>query len=167
MWRFAYSGIRREEREVTSCSSPLDEARVAASRLISVGFCALLGCITWWLFPSWMAPYPVEGLGVYDMASVTHIGAGYSFILLGAAWGSYPGGRYWVPGSIKFYCQASLGRLMLKDSIMCHSFYRVDLSCVAIYECSSTRVFQFPVTVSFLVWSTVDNVSSKTTCYWG
>ena len=45
--RFIYSGIRRENCEFTLCSSPLGESRVAASRLTSVGFCALLEWLTW------------------------------------------------------------------------------------------------------------------------
>ena len=40
--RFTYSGIRRKDCEGTLCYYPLDEARVAASRLTSVGFCLLL-----------------------------------------------------------------------------------------------------------------------------
>ena len=36
--RFVYSGIRQDDCEGTSCSSPLVEASVAASRLTSVVF---------------------------------------------------------------------------------------------------------------------------------
>ena len=71
MRRFAYSGIRREDCEVMSCSSPLGESSVYVSRLISVGFLhcwsgspggsvlggglplqwRVLECLIWPLFP--------------------------------------------------------------------------------------------------------------------
>ena len=38
MRKFECSGIRREDYEGTSCSYPLGESSVAASRLTSVGF---------------------------------------------------------------------------------------------------------------------------------
>ena len=159
MRKFSYSGIRWEDCEGTPFSSLLGEASVSAYKLISVGFCALLDWITWWLCPILRATSPVEVLGVSDMVYVPYIDAGSSVIPLGAAWGSYPVGRYWVPGFSDYYCQAYLGRVMLEDLLRCHSFVRVNFSCIVSSEYSSTRFFQFPGTVIFLVCSIVEYVS--------
>ena len=86
---------------------------------------------------------------------------------LGTAWGPEPGGRYWGPGSRDSSCKASLGRGMLDDSSRCQYFSIVKFYCVESSEWSSTRFFQFPGTVPFLMCSIVEKVSSKTTCYWG
>ena len=56
---------------------------------------------------------------------------------------------------------------MIEDLLRCQSFVRVDFSCVASSECSSTRFFQITDTVPFLMCSTVKIVFSKTTWYWG
>ena len=42
MLTLAYYRIEREDCEVTTCSSPLGEAIISASRLTSVGSCTLL-----------------------------------------------------------------------------------------------------------------------------
>ena len=167
MRRFAYSGIRREECEGTSCSYPLGESIVAAYRLIPVGFHTLLEWMTWWLWPRWWAPSPVEGLGVSDIYSITCTDAGFSVMLTVTVWGSDPGCRYCEPGSSESSCQASLGRVIIEDLLRFHYFARVKFSCVASSECSYTRFFQFHGTVSFLMCYTVENVPSKTACYWG
>ena len=44
---------------------------------------------------------------------------------------------------------------------------RVNFSCIEISECSSTSFSLFPSIVPFLMCSTVDNVTSKTSWYWG
>ena len=77
-------------------------------------------------------------------------------MLLGATWGSDPGGSSWVPGSSESSCQKSLGIGILEDSLRCHYFARVKFSCVASYECSSIRFFQFVVTVPLLICSTLE-----------
>ena len=77
------------------------------------------------------------------MASIPCTDTGSSVMLLGAAWGSDPGGRCWGFVSRKSSCQASLGRGMLEGLLICHSFERDKFSCVAISECSSTRFFNF------------------------
>ena len=84
MRRFAYSGIIQEDCEETLCFYPLGEARVAASRLISAGFCTILEWITWWLQPRLWYHSPVEGLGVYEIASITCTDTGSYVIPLGA-----------------------------------------------------------------------------------
>ena len=119
--------------------------------LNSVVFCALLEWISWCIRPRGWATYPVEGLGVSELAYITRADTGYFVMPLGATWGSDPGGRSWVPGSSDSYCQDSLVRGMPEDSLRCHSFARVNFSYVAIYGCSSTRLFQFPGTVTFLI----------------
>ena len=128
MRRFAYYVIRRYDCEVTLCSSPLGEDRIASSKLISVGFGTLLDWLTWWLRPRWWAPYPVEGLGVSDMTYINWIDTGFSVMPLGEAWGSYPGGRSWGPGSRESSCQPPLGRGMIEDLLIHHSFARVNFS---------------------------------------
>ena len=102
-----------------------------------------------------------------ELAYITCTDAGYSGMPLGAAWGSEPGGRSWVPGYRKSYCHKYLGRGMLEDSLRCHYFARVKFSCVAIYMCYSTRFLQLTGTVPFLMCYTVYNVLSNTTWYWG
>ena len=64
----------------------------------------------------------VEGLRVSDMAYVTFNDTGSSVMLLGAAWLLYPGGRYWGSDSCESSLQASLGRVMLEDLLICHYF---------------------------------------------
>ena len=86
---------------------------------------------------------------------------------MGAAWRSDPGGRSWVPVSRESSFQVSLGRGMLEDLLICQFFSSVKFSCVVMSECSSTRFKKFPGTVPFIMWYIVENVSSKTTCYWG
>ena len=162
---FAYYGIRREDCEGTSWYSPISESSVAASGLISVGFCALLELLTWWVCPSWRYPYPVEGIGVFYLASVPCVDEGSSVMPLGAAWGADPGGRYWGPGYRKSSCQASLRRETLV--LRLHYFERVKFSCVASSEWSYTRFYQFNGTVPFLMCYKVDDVLSNTTWYWG
>ena len=127
MRRFAYSGIRWEDYEGTLWSSPLDKYSVAASRLISVGFCALLEWLTWWIIPSWRDFSTLEGIGVYNMASVTRIDSGSSVMPMGVFWGSDPGCRSWGPGSRKYFCQSSLGMGIIEYFLRCYSFVRVDL----------------------------------------
>ena len=166
MRSFTYSGIRRDYFEGTRCSSPLGEASFSLSRLISVVFCTPLEWFAWCLCPSWRSTSPVEGLGVSDMASVTCIDAGYSAMPLGAAWVSDPWGKSWGPGYRYSSFQASLGRGMLDDLLRCHYFLRVDFSCVASSDCSSTRFFQFIGTFPLLMCSTVENVSLNATWYW-
>ena len=80
----------------------------------------------------------MEGIGLFDMASITCTDTGSSVMLLGAAWGSDPGGRCWGFVSSKSSCQASLGRGMLEGLLICHSFESEKFSCVARSECSST-----------------------------
>ena len=113
--RLAYSGIRQEDCEGTSCSSTLGEASVDASRLTLVGFCALLECLTWWLQPRRWATSTAEGLGVSEMVSITCAEAVSSFMLLCETWGSDPEGKSWGPGSSESSCQAYLCRGMLED----------------------------------------------------
>ena len=57
----------------------------------------------------------MEGIEVSEMAADTRIDAVSSAMPMGASWGSYPRGRYWVPGSSEFSCQASQGRDMIED----------------------------------------------------
>ena len=139
MQRFAYCVIRKEDCEGMLFSSPLGESRVAESRLILVVFCTLLDWLTWWLRHRWWDTYPVEGLGVYYLASIPCNYSGYSVIPLGSAWVSGPGFRSWGPVSSDSSFKASLGRGILEDSLRYHYFDRVKFSCVEIYECSSTR----------------------------
>ena len=93
----------------------------------------------------------MEGLVVSDMASIICTDTGCSVILMGAAWESYPVERSWRPGSRKYSLQDSLGRGIHEDSLRCHYFAKVKFSCIEISECSSTRFFQFPGTVPFLI----------------
>ena len=80
-----------------------------------------------------------------------------------AYWVSYPVGKSWGDGYSDSSFQASIGRVVLEDPLRCHSFSRVYFSCVEISEFYSTRFFQFSGTVPFLICSTVENISSKTT----
>ena len=48
-----------------------------------------------------------------------------SVMLLGAAWGSEPGGSYWVSGSNESFCQDSLGMGILEYLLRRHSFGKV------------------------------------------
>ena len=48
-----------------------------------------------------------------DPGSIPCDDTGSYVMLLGAIWGTYPGGISWGPGSSESYCQASLGRGML------------------------------------------------------
>ena len=43
----------------------------------------------------------------------------------------------------------------------------MKFSCVSSSECSSTRFFQNPGTLTFIMFSKVENVLSNTTWYWG
>ena len=97
------------------------------------------------------------------MTSIPRIDIGSYFMPLGKTWVSEPVGRYLGPGYSDYYFQGSLVRVMLEYSLICHSFDRVNFSCIARCECSSTRFFQFPGSVPFLMCYTVDNVSSNTT----
>ena len=151
MRRFAYSGIIWEDCKGTLCSSPIGEARVAVDRLNSVGFCTLLECLTWWLRPRWWDLYTVEGLGAYDMAYITWTDSGSSIMPLGEAWVSDPRGRSWRLGYSKSSWEASLGKGMLEDLLRYHSLEGVKFSCVASFNCSSTRFFQFLGTEPFLM----------------
>ena len=155
MWRFTYCGIGRKDCEYTLCSSPLGEARVDKSRLISVVFFALLEWPIWWHLPSWRFPSPVEGLVVSGMDHVTRVDTGSYVILLCAAWGSDPIGRSWGPGSSNSSCQASLGWVMLEDLLGCQYFAWVKFYCKSGSEWSYTRFSQFPGTLPFLMWFTV------------
>ena len=56
----------------------------------------------------------MEGLGVSDLASIPCDDVGYTVMQLYAAWGSDPGGSYWVVGSYESFCQAYIGRLVLE-----------------------------------------------------
>ena len=163
MRRFAYSGISQEKCEGKFCFYPLGESRIGTSGLISVGFCILLEWITWWIYPMWWVPYPLEGLGVSELDSTSWTAIGSSVMPLGAYWVSEPGGRSWGPGSSESSFQNYLGRGMLEYHLRCQSFTRVKFYCLASSECSSTRFFQLPGTVTFLMCSTVDTVPSNTT----
>ena len=55
---------------------------------------------------------------------------------------------------------------MREDYFRCHYFAGVKFYYSESSECFSTRVFQFPGTVPFLMCSIVENVSSNTTWYW-
>ena len=160
-------GLGGGDFEGTSLSYPLGESSVAAYSLISVGVFTLLECPTWWIYPSWRSPPPDEGLGLSDMEYIAHIDTGSSVMPLGEAWVSDPGGGYWGPGSSESSCQDSMVRGILEDSLRCHSFARVNVSCVARSQWSYTSFFQFPGTAPFLMCSTVENVLSKTTWYQG
>ena len=145
----------REDCEVTPCSSILCKASVAASSLTPVGYCTLFQWIKWWLLHIWRVPYPSEGLGFYKMASVPCNDTGYSVMILGTAWVLEPVGRSWGPRSFDSSWQASLVRGMIKYYLRWRSFARVRFSCIVISDWSSTRIFQFPGTVTFLMFSTV------------
>ena len=134
MRRFAYSGIRREECEGTSCSYPLGESIVAAYRLIPVGFHTLLEWITWWLRPRRWAPYTVEGIVVSEMDYIPCTDVGSSVMLLGAASASDPVGRSWGPGPNESSWQASLGRDMIEGYLRFQYFARAKFSCVVSSE---------------------------------
>ena len=123
--------------------SPLSESRVAASRLTSVGFFTLLEWFTWWLRPRFWAPYPVEGLRVSELVSIICADTGSFVMAVFATWVSDSGGRSWGPGSSDFSCQASLGRGMIENCFRCHYFERVNFSCAASSERSSTRFYNF------------------------
>ena len=165
--RFTSYGIRREYSESTLCSSPLGEAIVSVYRLILKSSCTLLEWLTLWLCPRWWSPSTVEGIIISDITSIHCTYIGSSFIPLGAAWVSDPVCSFWGPGLSESSCKASLGMGMLEVLLICHSFARVEFYWVASYEWSSTRFFQFYVTVPLLIFSKVYNVSSKTTWYWG
>ena len=81
MKMFVYYGIR-QDCEGISCSSQLVKASVSEFRLISVGSCTLLKCITWLLSPVWWVNYPVEGLGDYELDYFTCKYVGSSVMLL-------------------------------------------------------------------------------------
>ena len=104
----------------------------------------------------------MEGLAVSELASITCADSGSSVTPLNATQGSNPGGRSWGTGFSESSFLASLGRGMLDDSSRCHYFAGVKISCVAIFECSSTKFFYFTGNVTFLMCSTVENVSLKT-----
>ena len=167
MRRFEYSGIRQETCEGKSCSSPLGESSVAASRLMLVGGFTLLECLTWWICPNLRAPSPVEGLGVYELAYIPRVGLCSSVMSMGEAWGSDPGGISQRPGFGYYSCQASMGTGMIDYLLRCHYFSGVKFSCLVSSEWSSTRFFQFTVNVPFFVCSKVENVLSNTTWCWG
>ena len=167
MWRFTYYRISFEDCEGTLCSYQLGEAIIATYRLTSAIFYVLLEWITWCLRPRWWDTSPVEGLGVSDLASMPWADACSSVMPLGATWGSDPGGRFWWPGSSKSSFQASLDWVMLENLLRCHSLARLKIPCVESSEWSSTKFSQFSGTFSFLMCSTLENVLSKTTCYWG
>ena len=95
------------------------------------------------------------------------VDVGSYVMTLGGAWWSDPGNIYWRPRSRDSSCQASLVSVMLEDLFICHSFVRLKFSCVDKSECYSTRFSKFTGTVLFLVCSTVDNMLSKITWYWG
>ena len=57
----------------------------------------------------------MEGLVLSEMDSSLCFDAGSSIVVLGAALGSYPGGRSWGPVSSKSSYQASLVRGMVED----------------------------------------------------
>ena len=128
MRRFAYSGIRRGGCEGKLCSYPLGEPIVAASRLTSLEFFTLVEWITWWIRPSWWETSPVEGLELSYMESINFTDTGSFVMPLSAAWGPYPGGRYWGAGSRKSSFRDSLGRGMLDYLLRCHYFSRVKFS---------------------------------------
>ena len=112
---FTYSVMMRKDYEGTSCYVPLGESSVSASRSTSVGFWSILERLTWWLYPRWWDPYPVEGIVLSDMASIPYSDAGSSIMSLVATWVSDPGGRSWEPGSSDSSCQSFLGRFMSED----------------------------------------------------
>ena len=147
--------------------SPLGESRFSEFMLISVGFYTLLEWLTWWPCPRWWAPFIVKGIRVYEMDSITCTDSGSSVMPLCAAWGSDPRGRSLGLGSRESSCQASMGRDMVEVLLICLYFAIVKFSCAAISEWSSTSFFQFPGSVPFLMWSTVENVLSNTIWYWG
>ena len=88
---------------------------------------------------------------MYALASIHCTYAGSSVMQPCTDWGSDPEGRYWRPGSSASSCQASLGRGMLEDLLICHSFARLNFYCVASSECSSNSFLQFPWSVPFLM----------------
>ena len=136
--RFAYYGIRWEDCEGTPCYSTLGESRVAAFRLTSVGFFALLEWLNCLLRSSWWDHSPVEGIGISELASIPCAYSGYYVMTLGETLVSDPVGSSWVRGSSETSFRASLGRGILEDLLTCHSFSRVSFSCVASYKCSFT-----------------------------
>ena len=81
--------------------------------LLAVGFRELLKWLTWYLFPILRFPSPVDGFELSNLDSVIRVDAAFSIILLGAAWGSDPGGISWEPGYSESHFQTSLGRGML------------------------------------------------------
>ena len=164
---FTYYGIMRYDYEGTLCSSTLGYFKVAVYRLISVIFFTLLYWLNWLLCPNLRVTFPVEVIGVSDMAYVTCVILGSHAVPLGTAWCSDPGNIYWRPRSRDSSCQASLVSVMLEDLFICYSFVRLKFSCVDKSECYSNRFSKFTGTVLFLVCSTVDNMLSKITWYWG
>ena len=173
MCRFANSRMRWEDCEGTSFSSPLGETSVAVSRLNSVGFFSPVWWLIWWLCTHWRVtsllkvPYLVKGLGVSDLAYVIWSRVGSSVVTLEVACGEGPAAGSWGSASRASYYQLSLGRGILEDSFICNSFARVKFTWVESSDCSSTRFFQSPRTMPFLICSTVEKVSLKTIRYWG
>ena len=159
MWRFAYYGIRREDCEGMSCYYTPGEASVTASRLTSVVFFTLLGWLTWWIRPRLWYAYPLEEIGVFEMYYIPCTDTGSSVMILGEAWWSDSGGRYWVPGYKEFSYQSSLGRGILENFLRWHYFERVKFPCLESSMCSSTRFFHCTENMPFLMCSTVKNVS--------
>ena len=77
------------------------------------------------------------------MDSIPYADAVSSVMPLGATWGSDPGGSSWVPSSSKSFCEDSLGKGILEDLLVCHSFARVKFPFVASSESSYTRFSNF------------------------
>ena len=171
--RFTYCGMRLEECEGTLCSYPLGGAIIADSRLTPVGFFTLLRWLTWRLCPPWRvtsilkAPSLVKGILVSELASVPWYGAGTSDVTLDVACGEGPADEFWGSDSRGYSCQASLGGVILEDSLRYYSFERVNFSWLDSSEWSSNIFFHFTETVPFLMFSTMEKVTSKTTWYWG
>ena len=162
VWRFAYPGIRWD-CEGRSFSSLLCQASISTSRLITVGYCILLKCLTWLWWTFWCVNYPVECLRASVKASVPFDNTGSSVMTLGGTWGLVSGGRSWETGSCGYSFQYSLGKIMLLYSLIWNHVSRVNCFCVSTSECSSTMFFQFTGTVTFLMCSTVEKFPYKTT----
>ena len=155
-------------RNVKSCHAILCLLNpVFMHQSTAVVFCAMLNYLTWWLCPIWRIPSIVEGFGVSDMASVTCNDTGYSEMPLGVACGLEPGGRSWGTSYCDSYLHTSLGRGMIDNVFKWHSFVRVKFSFIESSERSSNKFLQFIGTVTLWIRPNVDNVSPKTTWYWG
>ena len=79
-----------------------------------------------------------EWLGVSKLDSIPCADTGFSVVPLGVTWGSDPRDRSLIPGSSESSFQSSMRRGILEDLLRCHAFARLNFSCIARSECSST-----------------------------